>query len=134
MEQSKCKLSASHSVMSNSLRPHGLQPTRLLCPWDFPGKDTGVGCHFLLHMEQRGRINSCRSWDSRGVWEPADGWQAIVAEETAGKIKKGAKTLEKMEVIQVNHSSGTSCVLELGKTAYLGANLKKSQRFAWDNA
>ena len=27
----------------------GLQPARLLCPWDFPGKDTGVGCHFLLH-------------------------------------------------------------------------------------
>ena len=40
--------SVSHSVMSNSLRPHGLQSTRLLCPWDFPGKDTGVGCHFLL--------------------------------------------------------------------------------------
>ena len=34
--------------MPNSLRPHGLQPTRLLYPWDFPGKDTGVGCHFLL--------------------------------------------------------------------------------------
>ena len=30
------------------LQPHGLQPTRLLCPWDFPGKHTGVGCHFLL--------------------------------------------------------------------------------------
>ena len=30
------------------LKPHGLQPTRLLCPWDFPGKNTGVGCHFLL--------------------------------------------------------------------------------------
>ena len=28
----------------------GLQPTRLLCPWDFPGKSTGVGCHCLLHM------------------------------------------------------------------------------------
>ena len=27
------------------LQPHGLQPTRLLCPWDFPGKNTGVGCH-----------------------------------------------------------------------------------------
>ena len=38
----------SHSVMSNSLRPHGLQPTRLLRPWDFPGKSTGVGCHFFL--------------------------------------------------------------------------------------
>ena len=28
--------------------PHGLLPARLLCPWDFPGKNTGVGCHFLL--------------------------------------------------------------------------------------
>ena len=34
--------------MFDSLRPHGLQPTRLLCPQDFPGKNTGVGCHFLL--------------------------------------------------------------------------------------
>ena len=38
----------SRSVVSNSLRPHGLQPTRLLCPWDSPGKTTGVGCHSLL--------------------------------------------------------------------------------------
>ena len=38
----------SHSVMPDSLRPHGLQPTRLLCPRDFPGKDTGTGCLFLL--------------------------------------------------------------------------------------
>ena len=38
----------SHSVMSNSLWPHGLGPTRLLYPWDFPGKNTGVGCHSLL--------------------------------------------------------------------------------------
>ena len=36
------------SVMSYSLRPHGLELARLLCPWNFPGKDTGVGCHFLL--------------------------------------------------------------------------------------
>ena len=34
--------------MSNSVRPHGLQPTRLLRPWDSPGNNTGVGCHFLL--------------------------------------------------------------------------------------
>ena len=38
----------SHSVMSDSLQPHGLQPTRLLCPWKFPDKNTGVGCCFLL--------------------------------------------------------------------------------------
>ena len=36
------------SVVSDSLRPHGLQPIRLLCPWDSPGKNNGVGCHFLL--------------------------------------------------------------------------------------
>ena len=34
--------------MSDSVRPHGLQPTRLPRPWDYPGKNTGVGCHFLL--------------------------------------------------------------------------------------
>ena len=32
----------------NSLRPHGLQPVRILCPWNSPGKNTGVGCHFLF--------------------------------------------------------------------------------------
>ena len=31
-----------------TLRPHGLKPARLLCPWDSPGKNAGVGCHFLL--------------------------------------------------------------------------------------
>ena len=34
--------------MIDSSRPHELQPTRLLCPWDFPGQSTGVGCHCLL--------------------------------------------------------------------------------------
>ena len=38
----------SGSVMSKSLWPHGLQPTRILCPWNSPGKNTGVGCHSLL--------------------------------------------------------------------------------------
>ena len=38
----------ARSVMSDSLGPHGLQPARLLCPWDSPGKRTGAGCHFLL--------------------------------------------------------------------------------------
>ena len=34
--------------MSDSVRPHRRQPTRLPCPWDSPSKNTGVGCHFLL--------------------------------------------------------------------------------------
>ena len=44
----KWKVKGSRSVVSNSSQPHGLQPTRLLHPWDFPGKSTGVGCHCLL--------------------------------------------------------------------------------------
>ena len=36
------------SVVSDSVRPHRRQPTRLCCPWDSLGKNTGVGCHFLL--------------------------------------------------------------------------------------
>ena len=39
---------AAASVVSDSVRPHRWQPTRLLHPWDSPGKNTGVGCHFLL--------------------------------------------------------------------------------------
>ena len=34
--------------MSDPVRPHRWQPTRLPCPWDSPGKNTGVGCHFFL--------------------------------------------------------------------------------------
>ena len=40
--------SVRHSVMSDFLQPHELQPTRLFCPGDSPGKNTGVGCHALL--------------------------------------------------------------------------------------
>ena len=42
------KWKGSRSVMSDSSRPHGLQPTRLLHTWDLPGKSTGLGCHCLL--------------------------------------------------------------------------------------
>ena len=41
---------AAKSVMSDSVRLHRRQPTRLPCPWDSPGRNTGVGCHFLLHL------------------------------------------------------------------------------------
>ena len=38
------------------LRPYGLQPSRLLCPQDFPGKNTGVDCHFFLHQRSLGMV------------------------------------------------------------------------------
>ena len=44
-----CFFSESEVTQSSAtLRPHGLKPTKLLRPWDSPGKNTGVGCHFLL--------------------------------------------------------------------------------------
>ena len=66
-------LCLNHSVTSDSLWPHGLWPTRLLCPWNFIGKSTGVGCHFLfqgIFLTQG--LNSClllhkrrRDWSLR---------------------------------------------------------------------
>ena len=53
------------SVVSRFVRSHRQQPTRLLCPWDFPSKSIGVGCHCLLQVSQgsslhfRDSIESC---------------------------------------------------------------------------
>ena len=47
------------SIMSHSLQPYGLYLARLLCPWDSPGKNTGVGCHFLLQCMKSEVTQSC---------------------------------------------------------------------------
>ena len=53
------------SVVSDSVRPHRRQPTRLPRPWDSPGKNTGVGCHFLLQcmkVKSESQVSpSCRT-------------------------------------------------------------------------
>ena len=56
MHQSE-KWKWSRSIVSDSERPHRLQPTRLFRPWDFPGKSTGVGCHCLLREPQLPHTN-----------------------------------------------------------------------------
>ena len=56
----------SRSVVSDFSRPHGLQPTRLLRPWDFPGKSTGVGGHCLLLYRCIGTIKRKRHWSRLG--------------------------------------------------------------------
>ena len=64
-----------------TLQPHGLQPTRLLCPWDSPGKNTGVGCHFLLQrifltQELNPRLLHLLHWQSDCL--PLSTWEAHV--------------------------------------------------------
>ena len=59
------KWKGSRSVVSDSSRPCGLQPTRLLHPWDFPGKSTGVGCHRLLLLNAMNIINQVKWQNGR---------------------------------------------------------------------
>ena len=48
------------SVVYDSVQPYGLQPTRFLCPWNSPGKCTGVGCHALLQgIFPTHQVNPC---------------------------------------------------------------------------
>ena len=56
--------------MSDSPQPHGLQPTRLLRPWDFPGKSTGVGCHCLLCQKA---VLGCNFKNDRMISVPFQG-------------------------------------------------------------
>ena len=48
--------------MSNSVRPHRRQPTRLPRPWDSPSKNTGVGCHFLLQCKKVKSQSEVAQW------------------------------------------------------------------------
>ena len=57
--------------MSDSLRPHRRQPTRLPRPWDSPGKNTGVGCHFLLQF-MKGKSESEVSHSCPTLSDPMD--------------------------------------------------------------
>ena len=52
----------SFSVVSDSQPPHGLQPTRLLRPWDFPGKSIGVGCHCLPLSPIKVELTTLSHW------------------------------------------------------------------------
>ena len=57
-----------HSVVSDSVQPHRWQPTRLLHPWDSPGKNTGVGCHFLLQcMKVKSESEVIQSRPTRSI-------------------------------------------------------------------
>ena len=59
------------AAMSNSVRPHRWQPTSLPRPWDSPGKNTGVGCHFLLQCIKVKVKSLSRVWPSATLWTAA---------------------------------------------------------------
>ena len=65
-----------NSLLSErSLRPHGLQPARPLCPWDSPGKNPGVGCQFLLQGIFPTQGSNCYISGSGGQ-VPSAPWEA----------------------------------------------------------
>ena len=66
--------------MSDSVRPHGLQAARLLCPWDSPGKNSGVGCHSHLQVTSVGK---------QGIGREKNYKVRIVAEATSLGWLKG---------------------------------------------
>ena len=57
--------------MSDSVQPHRWQPTRLPRPWDSPGKNTGVGCHFLLQC-MKGKSESEVAQSCPTLCDPMD--------------------------------------------------------------
>ena len=107
----KWKVKWSHSVVSNPQRPHGLQPSRLLRPWDFPGKSTGVGCHQAL------TISKSRHRKETSVWNSGSGshctWAGsfhLTSPQAVLRLAAVAKDFISLAVCQV---IGTECNLGL---------------------
>ena len=102
--------------MSDSLRPHGPWPARLLCPWDSPGKNTGVGCHlrakhYWLWFSRLAKIFSWHclllvhlfmvwkcSWTDK-LPEGAEGWWGEDGTEIKKKKKMNEEKLETEKIL-----------------------------------
>ena len=70
-----------YSVVLHSLWPHGLWPTRLLCPWDYLGKNTGLGCHFFLQgifPTQGLNQVSCTAGRFFTIWAPREALSFLI--------------------------------------------------------
>ena len=99
--------------MSDSQRTQGLQPTRLLHPWDFPGKSTGVSCHCLLWLfaEYRGILNSNSCMKVKEEVENVLLFQTPISQEVSKtklcRVTNLCHTLHRIwfeEIIYLNHN------------------------------
>ena len=104
--------------MSNSVQPHRWQPTRLPHPWDSPGKNTGVGCHFLLQcMKVKSESEVAQScptlsysmdcslpgFSTHGIFHATVlAWVAIA---TAGHTHRGNQNWKRHMYPSVHHST-----------------------------
>ena len=89
----------SRSVVSDSLWPHGLQPTRLLLPWNFPGKNIGVGCHCLLPLDIWMTVNQ-RTQILKRLESEYFQYLPIEARETALNSSKGGRNRQTNRIIK----------------------------------
>ena len=123
-----------YSVMSDSLKPHGLQPARLLCPWNFPGENTGVGCYFLLqgifltqglnpHLlcllhciffttEPPGTLGSCKYSTERSLWLYSVSAVASYQLKYTVKTRKptSVQPIDSIQISPVLHTRVCACV------------------------
>ena len=80
------------AVVSDPARPHGLSPSRSLCPWDSPGQNVRVGCHFLLQgifPTQGSNPHLTSSTLAGGFFTASTAWEA--PEEVWGSINPGCR-------------------------------------------
>ena len=103
--------------MSDSVRPHRLQPTKLLCPWDFPGKNTGVGCHFLLQcMKVKSESEVAQSCSTPS--DPMD--RSLPGSSIHGVFQ--ARVLEWVAIVSFHVSF--HCIISWYKSNHYAAHLK----------
>ena len=111
--------------MSDSVRPHRQQPTRLCRPWDFPGKNTGVGCHCLLQcMKVKSESEVAQSCptlsDPMDCSSPGSSvhgiFQARVLEWVAIALLISAEMGEWYTVLLISAEMGSSCYYSIDTT------------------
>ena len=103
--------------MSDSVRPHRWQPARLRCPWDSPGKNTGVGCHCLLQCMKVKSESEVRllatPWTAAHQAPPSKGfsrqeyWSGVPLPSPSYILASINRSVKSLCVCKVNHAIGT---------------------------